>query len=122
MHERLKQLRKTLNLTLEEFGKSLGVTHTALSLWENGKRSISDPMINLICKTYGVNEEWLREGTGEMFIVSTDEYIDDTVKKYHLSETDAEIIKNFLTLTDTERKNFIDTACKLFKKTNNKKE
>lgn len=114
MNERLKQLRKQLNLTMVDFCKPLGVTHTALSLWENGKRAISDSMINLICKTYNVNEDWLRYGTGEMFIVSQTEYIDSLTQEYHLTQIDADIISNFLSLESEDRKKFLELAKKLF--------
>ena len=33
---------------------------------ENGRAAVSDIMIASICRTYGVNERWLRTGEGEM--------------------------------------------------------
>lgn len=114
MNERLKQLRKQLNLTLEEFGKPLGVTRSALSRIENNVNNLTDTMINLICKTYNVNEDWLRYGTGEMFIVSQTEYIDSLTQEYHLTQNDADIISNFLSLESEDRKKFLELAKKLF--------
>lgn len=68
MNERLKELRKEhLHLTLEKFGEPLGVKHAALSHLENGKNKLTDQMILLICRTYNVNEEWLRTGNGPVF-------------------------------------------------------
>lgn len=66
--ERLRELRKSLNLTLEKFGKSLGVGKTAISKIENDERNLTDQMILSICREYNVSEEWLRSGTGEMFV------------------------------------------------------
>lgn len=71
--DRIKEIRKTLNLTLEKFGQNLGVTKTAISRLEKGERGCTEQMLKLICKEYNVNEEWLRNGTGEMFHVPEDE-------------------------------------------------
>lgn len=75
--QRLHELRKSLNLTLEKFGKSLGVGKTAISKIENGENNLTDQMLISICREYNVSEEWLRDGTGEMFIpVTRDEEIE----------------------------------------------
>lgn len=71
MNERIKELRKTLGLTLEKFGESLGVTKTAVSRLENGERNITDQMFKSICREFNVNPEWLKDGIGEMFIAQT---------------------------------------------------
>jgi transcriptional regulator with XRE-family HTH domain len=65
--ERVKELRKSLGLTLEKFGERLGVGKTAISKIENGERGVTDQMLKSICREYNVNEEWLVSGTGEMF-------------------------------------------------------
>ena len=67
MNSRIRELRKTLGLTLERFGEPLGVTKTAISRLENGVNGITDQMVKSICREYNVNEEWLVNGTGEMF-------------------------------------------------------
>lgn len=68
MNERIKQLRKRMNLNQEEFGKRLGVTKTAISKMELGTYNITDTMLKLICSEFNINENWLRTGEGEMFI------------------------------------------------------
>lgn len=67
MNERIRELRKSLGLTLEKFGTPLGVGKTAISKIENGDRGVTDQMIKSICREYNVNEEWLVNGKGEMF-------------------------------------------------------
>ena len=69
--ERLREIRKTLNLTLEKFGEKLGVGKTAISKLEKGENSITDQMMLSICREYNVNENWLRTGGGDMFIKMT---------------------------------------------------
>ena len=73
MNERIKEVRKSLGLTLEKFGKSLGVTKVAISNIENGNRGVTDQMFLSVCRVYNVNEDWLRNGTGEMFNKPSDE-------------------------------------------------
>jgi transcriptional regulator with XRE-family HTH domain len=65
--ERVKELRKSMNLTLEKFGNKLGVEKSAISKIENGENGLTDQMTKLMVKEFGVNENWLRTGEGEMF-------------------------------------------------------
>ena len=69
--DRVKELRKALNLTLEKFGEHIGLKKNSLSSIETGRNALTDQTILSICKTNWngrfVNEEWLRTGNGEMF-------------------------------------------------------
>lgn len=70
-NERVRALRKELGLTLQAFGDRLGVTRATVSRIENGVNNLSDQMVVSICREYGVSEEWLRDGVGEMFVPVT---------------------------------------------------
>ena len=65
--ERVKELRKALNFTLDKFGGKLGVQKAAISKIEKGENNLTEQMLLSICREFNVNEEWLRNGTGEMF-------------------------------------------------------
>lgn len=65
--EIVRNLRKATTLTLEEFGKRLGVTKVAISNIENGKRNLTNQMIKAICREFNVNEDYLMTGEGDMF-------------------------------------------------------
>lgn len=65
--ERIKEIRKSLNLTMEKFGGRLGVGRTAISNIENNNRNLTDQMAISICREFNVNETWLRTGEGDMF-------------------------------------------------------
>lgn len=68
MNERLKKLRKELDMTQQEFADKLGTARNNIAGYETGKRNPSNAVISLICREFTVNEKWLRTGEGEMFI------------------------------------------------------
>ena len=89
-NERIKKLRTTLGLTLEKFGSRLGVGKTAISNIENNKRGITEQMRKAICREFNVNEDWLRYGTGEMFIEKTvDQKLSEFAADLMLDEEDS---------------------------------
>lgn len=67
MNERIKELRKALNLTQQEFADKLNIKRGAIANYEIGRNEPIDAVISLICKEFNVNENWLRNGKGEMF-------------------------------------------------------
>lgn len=90
MKERLKKLRKTLDLTQQEFADKLKVPRNTIGGYEVGKSNPSDAAVNNICNIFNVNEEWLRTGNGEMFIELTrDEQIENFVGDVLKSEEDS---------------------------------
>lgn len=97
MNERLKSLRKTLQLSQEEFGKRLGVTNAAISKLEAGINQITEQMIRAICHEFNVDYIWLTTGEGEMFYTTSEVYIGSIGKKERLS-----ILRNSLNLSQQE--------------------
>ena len=67
INERIRKLRRHLDLTQKEFAAQIGTTQNSLTGYERGRRNPSGSVINNICKTFNVNEAWLREGIGDMF-------------------------------------------------------
>lgn len=67
IYERVKLVRKTLKLNQKDFGKMIGLTQTSLSMIEVGTNILTEKNIKLICATFNVREEWLREGKGKIF-------------------------------------------------------
>lgn len=92
MNTRIKELRKTVEMTQDAFGQLIGVKKTAISEIESGKNKVSNQIINSILKTkwdnHGyVNEEWLRTGEGMMFQeVTIDEEIADFIGKIQMTD------------------------------------
>lgn len=73
MKQRLRELRKTLNLNQTEFGNRIGVKQSTITGYETGKRIPLDSVIFSICREFNVNENWLRSGEGDMFLPAEDE-------------------------------------------------
>lgn len=77
MNERIRELRKALNITQQELADKLSLKRNTIATYEMGKATPSDRTIADICREYNVSEEWLRAGTGEMFVpVTRDEEIE----------------------------------------------
>ena len=96
--DRVKAIRKELNMTLEQFGEKLGVTKTAISYVENNKRNLTEQMLLSICREFGVNEIWLRTGEGDVENMFTKLSDDDrySINLGKLSITENQLAKNML--------------------------
>jgi len=77
MKDRIKEIRKSLGLTQQEFADKTGLKRNSVANYEIGRNNPIDPVIKSICREFGVNEMWLRTGEGEMFATldPEDEYI-----------------------------------------------
>lgn len=65
--ERIKELRKHLGMTQVEFGRKIGIVQGHMTGLETGGKTITAKTFKVICATYGVSEEWLKTGKGQMF-------------------------------------------------------
>lgn len=74
MGERIKELRKALGLTQQEFAEKLRIKRNTIAKYETRRGEPIDAVISLICREFNVNESWLRTGEGEMFIQLPKEY------------------------------------------------
>ena len=75
-NERVKEVRKTLGLTLEKFGDRLGIKKAAVSKIEKGENSLTDANIKAICREFSVDYMWLTTGEGEMFVETDDDFFE----------------------------------------------
>lgn len=95
MNNRILEIRKDSKINQEEFGLRLNLTKNYISLIETGNRIPSDRTISDICREFNVNEEWLRNGTGEKYKEkdgSFSELLSD------LEDSDDTFIKNLITV------------------------
>lgn len=68
--DRILELRKSLNLSRRVFGEKLGISESAVVNIEYNRLKRpeqKEPIYKLICETFNVSEDWLKNGNGEMF-------------------------------------------------------
>ena len=66
MNKRIAQVRKYTGLNQLQFAERIGLTKNFVSLLETGNRTPSDRTISDICREFGISEDWLRTGNGNM--------------------------------------------------------
>ena len=108
MKERMKLLRTELGYTQEEFAKRLGLARNSIANYEIGRREPTNAIIFSICREFGINEDWLRNGTEPMYLPAGDKlegylgqiskgndtFIKDLIEVYmELDETSKEALK-----------------------------
>ena len=95
LKDRIKQIRKSVNLNQADFGQRVGVKGNTIGNYEIGLRTPSDAVILSICREFGVSETWLRTGNGEMFIRPDP---DDEIERIlaQISASDDELIRRII--------------------------
>lgn len=71
--ERFKKVRSFLNMKQGDFAKEIRTTQGHVSDIENGRKAVSDRVVEILSLKYNINEKWLRSGTGDMFRKPSDE-------------------------------------------------
>ena len=117
MKDRIKKIRKALDLTQQEFADRIGVKRNTVGQWECGINPLTDQTISSICREFNVNEDWLRTGEGEMFIKLTrDEEMAKLTKQLLNEEEDSfknRLISVLANLTDQQWEVLAEVAEKL---------
>lgn len=103
MKDRIREVREHFGLSMEKFGSRIGIGKASISLLESGKNNPSIQTIALICREFGVNEQWLRTGEGEMFEQTRASVLDRLSTEYDLSREQRSVIEAFLDLDPQER-------------------
>ena len=101
--DRIKDLRKELNLKQSDFANKIGIKQAAISAIEKGIRNVTDRIINDICREFNVNEEWLRNGTGEMFAPTFNDKLDQLATEYNFSKLEYTFFSSYLKLDEKKR-------------------
>lgn len=98
MNERIKLLRKALELNQTDFGARIGVKQGTVAAYESGARVPLDSVVVSICREFGVSESWLRSGEGDMFLQLSRE---EEITKFCMSiirDPDSEFQRQFVSV------------------------
>ena len=92
MNERIKELRKALGLTQQEFANRVGVKRNTIAQYETGRNPPIDAVVASICREFHVRESWLRTGEGPMYTERND---DDELNRIfaEIGASDDELVK-----------------------------
>lgn len=108
MKDRIRKIRRELDLTQQEFADRLGIKRGTIANYELGRNEPVDSVVSLICREFGVNEEWLRNGTGDMFSQNSEDELRALTEKYNLSAADRILIEKYIGLKADTRNAILD--------------
>lgn len=114
--ERVREIRKSLKLTLEKFGGNLGVGKGAISAIETGARNLTEQMAISICREYNVNYDYLMNGDGEMFDTLPQTILEELCKQYDLDDLDKILIELYLEMSEAQRSALKQTIQQMIQK------
>lgn len=103
MNERLLAIRNHFNRSQKSFGEALGVSRDVIASLESGRVPIKDALIKLICREFGVNEQWLRTGQGSMLDDSKPSILDRLAAEKNLTPREQAVVSAFLDLSPQDR-------------------
>jgi len=67
VNERLKAIRTALKLSQRDFSKGIFLRQSSYARIEQGKISVNERIIELVCSKYNINRSFLKDGKGKMF-------------------------------------------------------
>lgn len=98
MKDRIRKIRRDLDLTQQEFADRLGIKRGTIANYELGRNEPVDSVVSLICREFGVNKDWLRDGTGKMYAPDSGNELEALTEKYSLSPADRVLIEKYVSL------------------------
>ena len=122
LNERILLILKDAGKKRVDLARALNISEASVSTMCSGKTNPSAQNIALICQKFGINEEWLKTGKGEMKAPLTKqaEIAEITAQLFCKEETDPEtynflvaLNKTLLQLDETQMQAVLDMIRKL---------
>lgn len=116
--DRIKKIRESEEKSQRVFASSIKIGQSTLAMFENGQREPKDIHIEQICSKYGICEEWLRTGNGEMYqYADTDDYSEISTLIGEKDPKAKQAIINYWKLSEDDKKLFWQFVNKFLKGT-----
>lgn len=109
--DRIHRILETEGIRKRDLARRLKISDASVSTMCSGKSNPSGQTITMICKEFGIREEWLRYGEGEMYAKQDPELLDALVNRRGIPERDLAMVRTvaaaFLELEEPSRKEVI---------------
>ncbi len=108
--KRLKNIRKALNLNQTDFGSRINLSQTTIGQYEKETRPLTERVISQLVSEFHINEEYLRHGTGDMFIDQKPKLVRQLAEELALSDREQRLLLTFLSFPPETRAQILDFA------------
>lgn len=105
--DRMRALRTSLGLTQKEFAARIGLKQNTIATYEMGRNMPADSVMELICREYSVDRQWLLTGEGTMFAGEAPKKVDpigDLMSALKLDDEVRPLVETLVSMDATERK------------------
>ena len=115
MGDRILMVRKDCGgLSQEEFAERLGLTKSAISGYETGRRVPTDSVLKHIACEFRVDEDWLKDGSGYPFDPTENDVMEEMFRQFNCSEFERAFLRSYLCLPESDRLEFSRYLERLF--------
>lgn len=117
--ERLKKARMELNLTQEVFASCVGISNSAICMYEAGLRQPREATLSQICNKFSINRKYLTDGEDPMFFstFSSTELVEMLCSYHNLEGSEQNLLINYLNLNKQDRRSLCALLSKLIRST-----
>ena len=113
MHSRIVLIREDAGLSQEAFAERIGVTKSAISGYETGRRKPTEQTIKSICREFGVNETWMRSGVGTMKAPKPDGLLEQLIVEQRCTKFEGEFLRTYFQMSEDERQAYVKAVYRL---------
>ena len=114
MKERILYIREKSGLNQEAFAQRIGVTKSAISGYETGRRDPSPQVLHSISREFRYDLNWLKTGEGEPEIPEPNDILHELFHQFSCSDFERAFLKAYFELQDDERKQFCSYMERVF--------
>ena len=100
INSRIIEVRKYLKINQTDFATQLGITQSLVSKIESETTIVTEHTVRLICMTYGIRYDWLKDGVGNMLAIASE---DSDIMEIH-SNREKQLVENFRIVSDGTKK------------------
>lgn len=101
--KRILQIREKEKLSQEDFANKLGLTKSAISGYETGRRIPTKAVLKAIAQVFSYNENWLFRGSGAPKQFEIHEGLHAVFSHFHCSDFEREFLSKYFGMAEKDR-------------------